>query len=81
MAKLQHTSRPNERKHFILESMRRLNRPVCLSDLDPKASDYSAYTTAFKSLLADGTIVVADVGAFRRKFYALARRQEDMADR
>ena len=74
MTVIQHTSRGQERKQFILDTMQRLQRPICMADLAPRASEYGAYEKAFRALVADGLIVSDGYGPNRRKFYSPARR-------
>jgi hypothetical protein len=71
MVELQHTSRSEERKRFIVESMLRLQRPIWLGDLSPRASEFAAYEKAFRALLAEGRIALDSEGAYGRKYYRL----------
>ena len=71
MTAFQHTSRADERKQFIIETMQRLQRPISMGDLAPRASEYAAYEKAFKALLAEGLIVSDGYGLKRRRFYSL----------
>jgi len=70
----QHTSRADERRQFIIETMQRLQRPISIYDLAPRASEYAAYEKAFQALLTDGRIVSDGYGLRRRRFYSLARK-------
>jgi hypothetical protein len=63
--------RNEERKAFVLATIQRFQRPICMADLSPRASEHAVYDKAFKHLLAEGRIVVDGIGSRRAKFYAL----------
>jgi hypothetical protein len=69
-------SRNEERKAFVLATIQRLQRPVCMADLSPRASEHGVYDKAFRELLAEGRIVVDRIGSRRVKFYALPSSQQ-----
>jgi hypothetical protein len=71
MVVINRSSRNEERKAFILATIQRLQRPICMADLSPRASEHGVYEKAFRELLAEGSIVVDGIGSRRAKFYAL----------
>jgi hypothetical protein len=70
MVVINHSSRNEERKEFVLATIQRLQRPICMADLAPRASEHAVYDKAFKELLAEGRIVFDRIGFRRAKFYA-----------
>jgi hypothetical protein len=71
MVVINHSSRNEERKAFVLATIQRLQRPICMADLSPRASEHGVYEKAFRELLAQERIVVDRIGLRRAKFYAL----------
>jgi hypothetical protein len=41
----------SDRQRLVLDTMRRLNRPIWLGDLNPRPSERAAYAVAFRQLL------------------------------
>ena len=44
-------SRQTVRQQLVLETMRRLNRPIWLGDLNPRPTERAAFAIAFRQLL------------------------------
>ena len=71
--------RLEERKHFVLETLRRLKRPITTADLASNPVDQELYRPALRALAEEG-IIKRRPGSLRgRAFYDLTQAHRGTA--
>jgi DNA-binding HxlR family transcriptional regulator len=60
-----------ERKKAVLATMHRLDRPIWIGDLNPRASEHYVLRHALKALVAEGKVVRASSERGSRAYYEL----------
>jgi hypothetical protein len=58
-----------ERKRFVVETMRRLDRPIWAGDVATNAMEQELYRAAFRALAEEGKVVRRPRGKGARAYY------------